>query len=1132
MQLSFGTPTLATGDMGEERKLVSVLFADIVGSTALGEERDPEVVRALMARYFARMSEIAEAHGGTVEKFIGDAVMVVFGVPRVHEDDAERAVRAGLAMRDAVAEVGRGNGFKLDVRVGVNTGRAVAGSGRDDQFLVTGDVVNVAARLQQGADAGEVVIGELTAGLTRDAIEQELRPPLVAKGKSQPIVAFRATGARTAVPERTSTERLSLVGRERELAALLKAFAAVRAEHRAWLVTVLGSAGIGKSRLVDEAIARLAKDVGVRSLRGRCLPYGAGVAYWPLIDVVRDDARIELGDGRDEAVAKLLARLKNLLPEDTRAVIEVPLKVLLGLDHPAKAMRDVPPERVGAEIATAFRRLLAAVAERTPTVVTIDDLQWADAVVIDAIHQVIDELVDVPLLFLCMARRELIDLHPSWAAGRENALVVSLEPLSRRDTDVLVNEILTRAPAAHGFGGEIARRSEGNPLFCEQLARALMDDMATYGTATPASIRVPETIEALLAARIDTLAPGEKRVLHAASVLGEQFDLRLLLALLPGQVGTTPETLVRKAFFVRDAGMGMRFKHLLVRDVAYDTLPKAERADLHDRIGRILENQVGDRVEEFSEILAFHAMRALALSRELAMADDVVQARAQWALRWTVRAADRAASLHLLDHAETHYGNALSAAAGTRADVHELARIHASRGRVLDLATRHEDALASYEQMERLGAEHGDIAIQVEGLVGQATLRTTATALHDEALGEALLERALRVARTGSARELIARVRWNQVILYWWLGRLEAAREAGEESIAIARAEALREQLALTLNDLSRVYADLGDMDRAGTAVREAADIFAALGNDVMRADNASTHATLCMYLGRYEQAIALATEACRTATEIGNVWGRAYALSVAADAHFRRGELGPAIAAGEEARSLAASGGYVAAQVWSAYLGATYAEIGEAERAEQLAREAALIADQRLPSWRPIPLAELGRCATVRGALDEAERLVGEAKRQIRDRRVAWASRIEPRVALAEIEVALGRGDAGRAAALATEAVARARARATIDGLADLEWQGAQAFLMAGDTHRARETLDRAEEVARRGGEKRVLWRILASRAAIEPSRKAALNAEAVQILQEMAASLPTELAERFRAQPAIAPLLGARLA
>jgi class 3 adenylate cyclase len=449
--------------MTEERKLVSLLFADVVDSTALGAQHDPELVRGVMARYFGRMKEIAETHGGTVEKFIGDAVMVVFGVPRLHEDDAERAVRAALAMRDAVTELNRGLRIALALRIGVNSGEVVAGVGDDRQFLVTGDAVNVAARLQQGADPDEVVVGALTERLTRDAIEYQPREPITAKGKTEPVPAFRALRARTTLPE-SHRGTPALVGRERELRQLMDSFARASDERTGYLVTVVGNAGVGKSRLVTEVLARIALQADVRILKGRCLPYGAGITYWPLMDVLREDAGIKPSDDRATALARLGERLAELVSGDRVAAIQARIAVVLSLESPDVALPAVPAARIAVELGWGIRQHLEAIAAHGPLVVVIDDLQWADAAALDVLALLADRSCGVPLLLVCVARPELLERYASWSAGRAEASLLVLEPLDEADTRTLLARLLGIENLPAMVGSWVIDRSAAEPF--------------------------------------------------------------------------------------------------------------------------------------------------------------------------------------------------------------------------------------------------------------------------------------------------------------------------------------------------------------------------------------------------------------------------------------------------------------------------------------------------------------------------------------------------------------------------------------------------------------------------------------------------------------------------------------------
>ncbi|MDE2449515.1 MAG: AAA family ATPase, partial [Gammaproteobacteria bacterium] len=519
--------------MPEQRKVVSILFADVVGSTAAAARVDPEVARTQMTRYFKRISEIAETYGGTVEKFAGDAAMVVFGVPSVHDDDAERAVRAALEIRDGSTE--------LTVRVGVNTGEAMTGAADAREFMVSGDVVNVAARLQQGAEAGEVVVGELTHRLTERAIEYQPREPIAAKGKPEPLVAFRAERPRTQVPVQPRGVpglQASLVGRVRELRLLLDTFARAAEDRTPHLFTLVGAAGIGKSRLIREALTSLA-DSGARVMFGRCLPYGRGITYWPLIEMLEADMAISLADDHDLALAKLDRRLGEVLSADTQVpALRARLSVMLGFETAEVVMPDTPAARVEKEIGWAVRRYMTAVAQAAPLILVIDDVQWAEPPVLGVVEDLVERLSDAPMVVVCVARPEFVETHPGWSAGKANAATLTLDPLNAIETQTLISRLLEIEALPPELMQEIVRRSAGTPLFCEEFIHMLVDEglliregSSWHAAGSAGAIRVPHGVHAVLAARLDLLPPHERQILQSASVIGERFELGQLRGL-------------------------------------------------------------------------------------------------------------------------------------------------------------------------------------------------------------------------------------------------------------------------------------------------------------------------------------------------------------------------------------------------------------------------------------------------------------------------------------------------------------------------------------------------------------------------------------------------------------------------
>ena len=538
----------------ESRKVVTILFCDLVGSTALGESTDPEALRARMRRYFEDLRVILERHGGTVEKFVGDAVMAVFGIPVSHEDDALRAVRAAAEMQTAIAAHG------LEARIGINTGEVVVGG--ESETLVTGDAVNVAARLEQSAVAGQTLIGAETRALVRDAVRVEPVAPLTLKGKSEPVEAFRLGEVLSDAAPLARHPETPLVGRERERQRLWRDFEDAIADRTCRLFTLLGPAGIGKSRLVADFLDRVGDSADV--LRGRCLSYGEGITYWPLVEIL-------IGIGAD----------------------------------PDSVIGTSPPETQ-----LAFRRLLEARAEERPQVVVIDDLQWAEPVFVDLVEHVADFSRDAPIFLLCVARTELLDVRPDWGGGKMNATALLLEPLGAKECEELMERLGNDAPLDAELRERITSASAGNPLFVEEML-AMVRERGDEG-----EIVVPPTIHALLQARIDSLDGDVRVVMERGSVEGEVFHRGAVAELSPdpvrADVGSHLATLVRKELIRSTSTMfpadeGYRFRHLLIRDAAYESLPKATRAELHERFAGWLEQH--DLVEG-DEIVGYHLEQA------------------------------------------------------------------------------------------------------------------------------------------------------------------------------------------------------------------------------------------------------------------------------------------------------------------------------------------------------------------------------------------------------------------------------------------------------------------------------------------------------------------------------------------
>ncbi|MDP9256390.1 MAG: AAA family ATPase, partial [Actinomycetota bacterium] len=608
---------------GEARKIVTIVFSDVASSMRLGEMLDAESLRRVMSRYFEAMRAVLERHGGVVEKYIGDAVMCVFGVPRLHEDDALRAVRAAVEMREDLVrlneELARSAGVKLVTRTGVNTGEVVAGDIDSAQAFVAGDAVNVASRLETAAGPGEILIAESTHRLVRDAVLAERVGAMTVKGRSEKVSAWRVLDVVAGAEGWTRQLDSPLVGREHELGELQQGFERAVAEQSPQLVTIMGPAGIGKSRLTGEFLSRLGDRCSV--VAGRCLPYGEGITFWPVVTALKESLQISDRDSQAEAREKLAARLPAGQDSD---VIGDRLAALLGF---APAMPGIQ------ETFWAIRQVFEAQATEKPLVVVFDDIQWGEATFLDLLEYLADWIRSRPVLLVCVARSELFDVRPGWATGKRNAALISLKPLTEIETDGLIRNFLGRIELARPVVERIAEVTEGNPLFVEETLRLLVDDGLLQRTEEGwgptedlSRIAIPPTIHALLTARLDRLPADERAVVDLASVVGRVFLWRAVAELAPPdeRAGLTGclHSLIRKELLqpeFSDASEedSFRFGHILIRDAAYSALPKRVRADAHERLADWIEKYSIERAVEYEEFVGYHLEQAHRLLLEL-----------------------------------------------------------------------------------------------------------------------------------------------------------------------------------------------------------------------------------------------------------------------------------------------------------------------------------------------------------------------------------------------------------------------------------------------------------------------------------------------------------------------------------
>jgi class 3 adenylate cyclase/tetratricopeptide (TPR) repeat protein len=689
----------------EERKVVTILFCDLVGFTAASDAADPEDVRSRIRPYHARVRQDIERYSGTVEKFIGDAVMAVFGAPVAHEDDAERAVRAGLRTLEAIEELNEADSsLSLQVRIGINTGEAVVALGvrpEEGEGIVTGDVVNTASRLQGAAPVNGIAVSEQTYRATERAFEYEELEPVAVKGKAEPLALFRPLRPRARLGSDVMRGYTTpLVGRELEKPLLIGTFERSAQQRSCQLVTIVGEPGVGKSRLCAELFGYIDERPGlVRWRYGRCLPYGEGIAFWALGEIVKAECGILESDSPEDAEAKLAQALPRDDPD--LAWLKARLAPLIG----------VPSEPVSQdESFAAWRRCLEAWAEARETVLVFEDLQWADPALLSFLEHLADWSEGVPLFVLCTARPELYEQHPGFGANARNAQRINLPPLTDEETARLLFALLERAVLPAETQQALLERAGGNPLYAEEFVRLLRDrrDLAE-------AVEVPDSVQALIAARLDTLSPERKSLLQDAAVLGKVFWAGALAEMggrEPGEVEQALHELSRKEL-VRSARTSAMegeseygFLHLLVRDVCYAQIPRAGRATRHRAAAAWIERKAGERAEDLADVLAHHYLQALELAQAAGQTD--AQELEAGAVRYLALAGERALALDVAS-AEQHLARARALAPAGHPEraflLERWAQAAQQQGRLHEAREALEEALALQRQQgERLAA--------------------------------------------------------------------------------------------------------------------------------------------------------------------------------------------------------------------------------------------------------------------------------------------------------------------------------------------------------------------------------------------------------------------------------------------
>ncbi|HYP22382.1 MAG TPA: adenylate/guanylate cyclase domain-containing protein [Actinomycetota bacterium] len=965
---------------GDTLKTVSVVFTDLVGSTALAERFDPESLHTLMREYFETIRRVVTRYGGSVEKFIGDAVVAVFGVPTLHEDDALRAVTAAAAIHRAIDELSarldRDAGVTLEVRTGVNTGEVLSQPDGTSGRLV-GDAVNLAARLQQAAAPGQVLLGPSTQDLVAHRVRSEALEPFLVKGKAAPVRAHRLVevlpAARGTAPKRT------IVGRDREARLLRETLQRVVEEHTPHLFTVLGSAGIGKSRLVAEL-----EDAGEAVvLHGRCLPYGEGITYWPLAEIVQRAAGIDSGDPPDVARGKLVASAGG--DPESETVAERMAQVFALEESPGTTD----------DLSWAVRKYFEHLAVERPHVLVFDDVHWGETALLDLVEQLVDSLADVPLLIVCVARLELLDVRPAWGGGKLNASSLVLGPLKEPECRALIGSLLGESPSLDEVTDAVFRVADGNPLFVEEMVSMLVDhgflDRAGgpwAATRDLASLSVPPTIQALVSARLDRLTREEREVVGVAAVMGKVFASSAVGDLIGGRVDEALDRLTRKQLLAPEGTefAGRRtysFRHLLIRDTAYEHLPRMKRASIHERYADWLVDALGDRVAEYDEIVGYHLEQAHQYQSNLG-------GLAAGGSNLATRAADRLAEggrRALARQDVTAAVKLLSRAAELLpGDDEKRLSVLPELGRALFESGSYAPAMEAFEEAIELGTKLGDERVATTSTVFNERVRVhsdphvnaeelESVAQHaiavlsdlgddyglcyawdlaayahdcagrsDDAL--AAFRKAAEHAERSGVRSLIGYQKRALVrSLAWGSGHVSEILALGGELLEWARKVGDRYSEARALLSLGQAHAMLGEFDLARGYVAQQREVCADVSFAFIDASGAFERSQVELLAGDLDAAEAEARGGCETLQKMGEKGVLPTLQAHLADIAYARGQDGAALRLVETARGLSAPDDSLTAMRWRAVLAKILARRGDVLAATELLDDARSIA-------------------------------------------------------------------------------------------------------------------------------------------------------------------------------------------
>ena len=1087
-----------TAGRAGERRIVTVLFCDVAGSTALAENLDPEVWADIMNEAFEYFNEPVYRYGGTVARLMGDGALSFFGAPLAHEDDPERAILAGLAIvegtRKLREELRREYGMDFNVRVGINTGPVVVGNvgtAQAGEYTAMGDAVNIAARMEQTAEPGVVQIARDTYELVVPLFDVETLGGTDVKGKSEPVSAYRVIRARAApgrlrdIPGRSA----ALVGRDGEVEALRQILTKV-SQGSGGIVCLIGEAGIGKSRLLDELQAEWRKlgadDASWVVSHG--VSYDAARPYGLFMQRVRQVYGIEDNDS-PVVVRDKFAKTPEGLPSQVQALVVGAVEALFAVGTDSDGPR-LQGEALQHELYEACHSMWRAAASNGPTVLVLDDLHWADPASVELMIDTFPLVEELPLLILCSFRPER--QSPAWRLKQaaetdypHRYTEIQLNALSDEDCDVLFGNLLALSDAPPQIRQMILAKAEGNPLFLEEFTRTLIDmgavtrdegGMHWRKETEIETIPIPGNLQTLLISRIDRLEEDARHTLQLGSVIGRSFYHRVLKLVSDSSSALDKHlSTLQRAELIQEASrvpeLEYMFRHDLTREAAYTSILFRRRREFHRRVGEAVEDLFSERLHEQAHRLAQHFYEAGDRER---------------ALKYSAMAGDASARLYANDEAITHYARAIELAREGDASPRQLIDLYTARGRAQEISGRYDDALSGYAELEALGRERGDAALELAALIPTVTVHSTPNARADTARARVLSERSLALAQQVKDRDSEARILWNLMLIELLSeDDFHKALEYGEQSLTIGRQHNLRERIAFTLHDMARGYSAIGRFAQTREALDESRELWRDLGTVPMLGDSLNFSAVGLYAEGRFDEADERLAESLAVSRSIDNPVLQGVALQTMAVIHLERGDIDSALAALED--GIAIEGATTA--LLRSTLAAVYGLLGAADLGLEQARVSLEFARDN-PWWHKHALASLALAHLNSGDLDQAEatlRPLYEDAGMESKRNLNFIGTISALPSLLRCEIAMARQDYNRVLHYTSDAVEGAAEGRMRIFLPDRLRLRGQALLALGRVGEARAAFAEAHTEAEAQGSKRALGAILTAMSRVE---------------------------------------------